>query len=83
MFDLSIFFQWVIDGFSAILTYLIWLLPNSPFVFVNDNVITPYLGMLNWFIPFQAMFVFLGSWASAVIVFYAIKVILRWAKVIT
>lgn len=78
------FFQWIIDGFSNILKYAIFLLPNSPFVFLEntDTDIASWIRQMNWIIPVGSMLIFLEVWLSAVLVFYAIKIILRWAKVL-
>ena len=77
-------FQWILDLFSSILSYAIFLLPDSPFDFIAtaDTDITKFIRQINWIIPVSSILVFLEVWLSSVLTFYAIKVILRWAKVL-
>ena len=58
-----------------------WL-PVSPLMSVDLSVFQPYLGYLNWVVPFGFMvdsfLVFLGAYAA----FCAIKHLLSWFHVI-
>lgn len=78
------FFQWIIDGFANILKYAIFLLPDSPFNFLStgDTDIARWIRQMNWIIPISSILLFLQAWIAAVLVFYFLKVILRWAKVL-
>lgn len=71
----------VYDAIEGALSFL----PDSPFLFLQDFGNSPvgqWLGWLNWFIPIQAFVVILEAWCSAILVYYVIQIILRWAKAI-
>jgi hypothetical protein len=44
--------------------------------------ITPYLGYINWFLPFGQMLAFTGAWLTAVLIYYAYTIILRVTQAI-
>ena len=73
---------------SALIEFLVdvvELLPESPFLILDDMIEDEFadiLKMVNWFIPFGTLMVILEVWLSAVLVYYVIQIILRWAKVI-
>jgi hypothetical protein len=61
------------------------ILPDSPFQFLysySNSVIGEWLGWLNWFIPVNSFVSILAAWCSAILVWYVIQIILRWAKAI-
>lgn len=63
-----------------------WL-PISPFQkFIASwegiNVIRPYLGYVNWFIPIGQCLVFLTGWLVAIAFFYAIMAALRYLNIV-
>jgi hypothetical protein len=58
-------------------------LPASPFrQFIDQFSSLPYLGYLNWFVPVKDMLVVAGAWLSAIALFYAYSIIMRWVKMI-
>lgn len=62
---------------------LIILLPNSPFMqYLQSFAALPYLGYLNWFIPFGRCAAAMAVWWTAVIVYYGISWILRQLGII-
>lgn len=67
----------------TIFTFLLALLPNTPFmVYLLEIKKLPYLGYINWLIPFQRCAVVMAVWWTCVVVYYAISWILRQAGII-
>ena len=59
------------------------VLPLSPFrQYLTYFAGWEYLGWLNWFFPFKAIFAILRTWLTAVGVYYGWSVVLRWIKII-
>ena len=61
------------------------ILPDSPFAMLEDystSVVGKWLGWVNWFIPINFMVTVFAAWCSAILVYYVIQIILRWAKAI-
>ncbi|MHB8308777.1 MAG: hypothetical protein ACYDDH_11990 [Candidatus Desulforudaceae bacterium] len=59
--------------------FLLNLLPNSPFMFLYQ-VDSVWLNAINWLFPVVAMVAFLEVYVSAVVVYYGLRVALRWVK---
>jgi hypothetical protein len=71
--------QTLIDGGMAVLN----LLPTSPFYTLNEIILTnEVLSYLAWFVPLGPIVGLLQLWVTAIVGWYAIKKILRWAKII-
>lgn len=67
----------------AVLTKIINLLPDSPFIFLSQTPeIYKVLKVVNWVIPFDFVVSTFGLWLSAIAVYYAYSVILRFFKAI-
>lgn len=80
---ISNFWNGVANVINAILSVVFYFLPVSPFKgfwqgMANNEVIQ----YMNWFIPVGDFVVITGVWLSAIIVFYAYQIILRWVKAI-
>jgi hypothetical protein len=76
---INTFLGWI----NQILGMVLFFLPNDPLKpFISSMEGAAWLGMLNWFIPFGTMVGIGYAWLSAVAIFYAVKVLLRWAKAI-
>lgn len=75
-------FNWIIKAFGTVLSWLIGLLPNSPFTSVNNSNVSQYLGGLAWVIPFPQIIAMLEAWTAAIVIYYVYSVIMRWIKVI-
>lgn len=68
---------------SEIVQSLLKLLPLSPFPgFIAELVDIPFMGYINWLIPFHIFARIGAGWLVAVGVFYLYSVALRWAKAI-
>lgn len=63
--------------------FLVELLPRSPFRramrLIGD---IPYIDELNWFLPIQEAVMILMMWGTAIGVYYAYMIVLRWIKAI-
>lgn len=59
------------------------VLPTSPFQeFIQAFSDIPYLGWLNWFVPFRAMLTIFAAWLGAIALFYLYSIAMRWLKMI-
>lgn len=73
--------QWVYDLAEKALS----LLPDSPFIFLKTlggNPLAEYLGWVNWFVPISVFIAILEAWCTAILVYYVIQIMLRWARAI-
>lgn len=69
--------------FGALAQALTAVLPLSPFrKYIDAFGDIPYLGWLNWFIPFRAMLVVFGAWLGVIALFYLYSIAMRWVKMI-
>jgi hypothetical protein len=76
------FANWLLDGLSEGLTWVISLLPSSPFS--NWDTAPPdeiELGYITWFIPFPTMLIHFAGFLVSLSVYYLYRVIARWLKV--
>lgn len=74
--------NWLIDGLVSGLIWIVELLPSSPFLVINNTVITQYLPWINWIIPVFEITVILQLWLYAILGFYLYKAILRFMQII-
>jgi len=74
--------NFILDIIAIILASISSVLPNSPFQTIDNSVIQEYLPGLNWIFPISNIVAELEVWLSAIIVFYAYQVIMRWIKMI-
>lgn len=76
-------FNWLSSKLQYILSIILSVLPNSPFVMIQaDAEIQQVLRWVNWVIPVTEMVAILEMWLAAIAVFYAWQLILRFAKAI-
>lgn len=68
------------DKINYILSMVSLILPDSPFSLLNKTPISSYLGYINYFVPIDFMVNTLAAWTAAILVFYGVQIILRWAK---
>lgn len=77
------FFNFIGEQFSDLGQTIVDALPGSPIVWLEANAqIKQYLAWVNWFIPIYQMIPILEVWLIAVLAYYAIQIILRWAKAV-
>ena len=64
-------------------SFLINFLPTSPFRKAIDLIGNiPYIEEINWFIPIDDAVLILMWWGTAIGLYYAYMIILRWIKAI-
>ena len=61
------------------------LLPDSPFLFLNDfeAPVSVIMGYVNWFIDFQTIVNITVAWVGCVLGWYIYRTIFKWAKMAT
>lgn len=58
-------------------------LPNSPFQsFIQEIDKIPFLGYLNYFVPIAQIIAVTQLWITAITLFYAVQLVLRWVRMI-
>lgn len=63
--------------------FLVEFLPRSPFRrAINLISQIPYMEYIAWFLPLQEVILILMWWGSAITLYYAYMIILRWIKAI-
>ncbi len=72
----------ILSNLINALTWVIELLPDSPFQAVSNADVNEFMGGLNWIIPLDKIVAELELWLTAVVVFYAYQIILRWIRAI-
>lgn len=58
---------------------LLLLLPQSPFDFTY-NIDNSFIKMVNYVLPFSQAVAHLSAYISAVIIYYGLRIVLRWIK---
>lgn len=90
---LSNFFDGIVDMFYGLIQVLINALgdlgdlidglPTSPFLNIESMMgENPWIDAVLWVIPVNEMLALLQAWITAIMFYYALKVPLRWAKVV-
>lgn len=81
---LAQFFQKIIDLLGGVLSFVVDILPSSPFSYIDSapEQITNILQGINYFIPIYNFVSILQAWLVAVAVYYLYSIWARWAKAI-
>lgn len=74
--------NYLIEGLGAVVALVMQILPDSPFLFVMDSPVGQYAAQLNWILPISECIATLEMWLSAIIIYYSVQAVLRWAKAI-
>jgi hypothetical protein len=72
----------VIKGLGQTLQMIFYFFPDSPFAVPVLPPGTINLGYITWLIPVGLMIEHLLALLTAILVFYAIRIVARWVKVI-
>ena len=85
--NISGFFSELYNQFTAaaisVLTKIINLLPDSPFIFLSQTPeVYRILKVVNWIIPFDFVVSTFSAWLTAIATYYAYSIILRFFKAI-
>ncbi|MGE6579374.1 hypothetical protein ACQKFM_31260 [Paenibacillus xylanexedens] len=73
--------NYLIANIGFALTWLLELLPDSPFATPSAPPDSIDLGWLTWVIPFPTMFTHLAVMVAAIGIYYTIRVAARWIKI--
>lgn len=73
--------QAIINVVGGGLIALLNLLPASPFSWDISGIHNSALKIVLWLIPVQDFVTIMTTYVSAVGIYYAIRVVLRWVKV--
>jgi hypothetical protein len=69
----------IISAAGAAITGIFILLPQSPFLWV-ESIDSEVLEAINWLFPIPAMISHLQLYVTAVAIYYALRIALRWLK---
>lgn len=74
--------DWLGNAINSILSWICYVLPDSPFKMLEMTPIKDYLGYINYFVPIDFMLSTLSAWGVAILVYYGYQIIMRWIKAI-
>lgn len=74
--------DWLLQNINSILSWVVSLLPDSPFVGFDSAPIQGIMQYINWIVPVDRILQLTAAWLACVAVYYVYMVILRWAKAI-
>jgi hypothetical protein len=79
-------FQTIMDWFTALASAALAILPDSPIATaVNGASFAGFetiMSNINYFVPIGAFMTILTAYVAAVLVYYGVRYVLRWAKYI-
>lgn len=75
-------FDWLGNALNQVLSWVLFVLPDSPFKALSNSPIKQYLPALNYFIDVAFIINTLAAWVTCIAVYYGYQVILRWIKAI-
>lgn len=75
--------DWLGDQLSYILSFIVVLLPDSPFQLLSYTPISNILPYINYFIPIDFILSTLTAWGTAITIYYAYQIVLKWAKAVS
>ena len=74
--------DWILQNINSILSWVIALLPDSPFAEFDSTPVQSIMCYINWVIPIDRILQLTGAWIACVTVYYLYMIILRWAKAV-
>ena len=78
----SSIWSWLSDNLRNILSWIVNLLPDSPFRLIDMTPLHDYLPYINYFVPLDFIINSLAAWGACIAVYYCYHIILRWVKAI-
>lgn len=75
-------FDWVGNALNQVLSWVLFMLPDSPFKLLSNSPISQYLPYINYFIDVATILDILVAWITCIGIYYGYQVILRWIKAI-
>lgn len=74
--------NYLIAGIGIVLGWIIGIFPDSPFAEPSAPPDSINLGYITWLIDFPVMIQHAIALTAAILVYYAIRVIARWIKIV-
>ena len=74
--------QNIIDGLGDTLESILSILPDSPFIAIDNSPVSEYIGYINWIVPMTEIIAILQVWVVAIATYYLVVIVLRWIKAI-
>jgi hypothetical protein len=78
--------DWIPKVFLQAAEWALSILPDSPFLVIDsitvESQIYEYIQYINWFVPVPAILALLSAWTAAILVYYIVQIVLRWANAI-
>ncbi len=72
------FVNGVNDVFNAVFQFILTLLPDSPFKDISlPSELDYFLGIVNYYIPFQGMVNLAFAWISCIGIYYIYQLVMR------
>jgi hypothetical protein len=75
-------FDWLGNALNQVLSWVLFMLPDSPFKLLSNSPISQYLPYINYFIDVATILDILVAWITCIGIYYGYQVILRWIKAI-
>lgn len=75
-------FDWLGNALNQVLSWVLFMLPDSPFKLLSNSPISQYLPYINYFIDVATILEILVAWITCIGIYYGYQVILRWIKAI-
>lgn len=75
-------FNFLIKGVAIVLGWITALFPNSPFSTPSGAPDSVNLGWLAWLFPFKTAILHGTLLCTAILTYYAIRVLARWIKLV-
>lgn len=72
--------NWLIQVLGNIISTVLMILPDSPFLNFSYSFDNSFLKSLNFVFPVNSAITHLGIYVIAVIVYYILRVLMRWIK---
>lgn len=72
----------LIKALGGIISFILGILPNSPFQKIDFSAVQEHLGGLAWILPISSVVTIFTAWLSCIIIYYIYQVVLRWIKMI-
>ena len=74
--------SWIGDKLNYVLSLICVVLPDSPFKLLDKSPIGEYIGYINYFVPLDFILDSISAWLAAIVIYYGVQIIMRWAKAI-
>jgi len=76
------FINLIIKALGSVLSFVLSILPNSPFQSISNSPISSFMGTINYFFPVSEMITIGELWLVSIGIFYLYQIVLRWVKAI-